>query len=67
MLFKNIAHDGSFKHFRFLIFVCICHCLCHLRASVDCGGDELSENISFDRSDIGSGLMLVVIFVADIV
>ena len=49
------------------ICVCICDCPCHLGGSVDCGGDELSENISFDRSDIGSGLMLVVIFVADIV
>ena len=36
------------------MYVCICHFLCHLGASVDCGGHELSENIYvwFDWSDM---------------
>ena len=39
---------GSFKHFQFVSFCVsmrIFHCLCHLGASVDSGGHELSENI----------------------
>ena len=56
MLFKNIAHDGSFKYLEFVfvyvcICVCMCHCLCHLGGSVDCGGHEVWIFGLYGRTD----------------